>query len=414
MASVRKRDPKNPNSPWVCEYTDASGARRRYTPKTGLKKDADVFRRKAEAEIERGEHTAAAESMPIARLGEVFLRHVEERVAERSVSGSRLMHYRTVIDNHLVPSIGAQVVASLDIRTAEKVHSDMTRRGLAPGTVRTYLSACVSIERFAKRRGFTKLDVFSEYINQRPKSERTKIRTFTVDQVVGLLARAAERPATYHRRYQAFQNCAVNVAAFCGLRRGEILGLTAENVDLHAGFIRVRHNLDRFDRLKGPKTKAGIRDIPAPAHVVEMLKDWIERYATREDRGLIFRNSCGGRFIGGNFNFNWRRLLDRAGLGDSDPELGQFHFHALRHFAASYMIECGWSLPEVASLLGHSTFDMTLQTYAHPVAGGRQRGHRMQALADRLLGSAPGSPEVSPPALALLSATHARQVVVSR
>lgn len=58
----------------------------------------------------------------------------------------------------------------------------------------------------------------------------------------------------------------------------------------------------------------------------------------------------------------WRRLLKRAGLGDG----ASLHFHALRHFAASVMIQQGIPLPDVARLLGHESFDLTLEVHAHP------------------------------------------------
>jgi integrase len=76
-------------------------------------------------------------------------------------------------------------------------------------------------------------------------------------------------------------------------------------------------------------------------------------------------------------------LLAHAGLIRKGDNL---HFRALRHFAASCMIENGWPLMDVASLLGHSKFDMTLRVYAHPiVGGGNQRSEAMERMAAKLL-----------------------------
>ncbi|WP_414711866.1 tyrosine-type recombinase/integrase [Sphingomonas sp. CFBP9021] len=57
------------------------------------------------------------------------------------------------------------------------------------------------------------------------------------------------------------------------------------------------------------------------------------------------------------------------------PDTGgkRFHFHSLRHFAASMMISHNLPLTDVASMMGHSKFDMTLQVYAHPIVGGTRR-----------------------------------------
>ncbi len=58
MASVRRLKPNDPKSPWIVEYTDASGKRRRKMPKTGLKKDAEALRLKIEREMGDGVHVA--------------------------------------------------------------------------------------------------------------------------------------------------------------------------------------------------------------------------------------------------------------------------------------------------------------------------------------------------------------------
>lgn len=212
---------------------------------------------------------------------------------------------------------------------------------------------------------------------------RSPIRTFSAEQVGKILAATTRRPFNAQLRSWKKVVCFVHIAAFCGLRFGEICGLTRVNVDLDRRMIRVRHNLTVYDELKGPKTKAGIRDVPMPPHVVDLLRHWIEADALPNDRGLIFRTSDGGRFASGNFSVrHWRPLLKRAGvLVDDDP----YHFHALRHFAASWMIENGLPLTEVARLMGHESYDMTLQVYAHPVGADARRHEVFDRMATVLL-----------------------------
>ncbi len=70
------------------------------------------------------------------------------------------------------------------------------------------------------------------------------------------------------------------------------------------------------------------------------------------------------------------------------PKGGQsFHFHALRHFAASRMIENGWPLPDVSAQLGHANVNITMQVYAHSIEKRAQSLEAMDALADRLTGA---------------------------
>ena len=182
-----------------------------------------------------------------------------------------------------------------------------------------------------------------------------------------------------------FNLCVVSLAAFCGLRWGEIVGLTLDNILFEERVIRVRHSLTAEDVLKGPKTRAGKRDVPMPDHIAKMLSEWAAHHYIDNDRRLFFRAKLGGKLCSGWFHkAHWHPLLIRAGIKE------KYHFHALRHFAASWMIENGWSLPDVAAMLGHSKFDMTLQVYAHPIMAPTRNLDAMRAAANRLL--APAAP----------------------
>ena len=80
-----KAQSERPDSPWVCEYTDAAGRRRRKTPKTGLKKDADAIRSRVESELEQGQHIPHSEAVTVAALCDAFLKFQDQRLArERS------------------------------------------------------------------------------------------------------------------------------------------------------------------------------------------------------------------------------------------------------------------------------------------------------------------------------------------
>lgn len=178
-----------------------------------------------------------------------------------------------------------------------------------------------------------------------------------------------------------------HLATFSGLRLGEIGALQIASSPISAGIdfdrrmIRVRHSLNCYDDLKEPKTRAGKRDIPLPEHTATLIKRWMERHAVLEDRGLIFRTSTGGMVTGANIYRSWTDLLRRAGLHHAQRP---FHFHALRHFCASWMIENRVPVTDVAMLLGHSKFDTTLQTYAHPVVNVSARNAAIEAMVSSL------------------------------
>src|SRR5205823_14829596 len=97
----------------------------------------------------------------------------------------------------------------------------------------------------------------------------------------------------------------------------------------------------------------------------------------------------------------WRPALEAAGLGPMNPSDQRLHFHALRHFCASWWLDQGLPIMEVASLLGHASFDLTVRTYAHAIVGGHGRIEVLDRMANNLLRAAADVPA--------LSATSARQ-----
>lgn len=382
MASVRKLHPTDPDSPWIVEYTDAAGKRRRKTPKSGLKKDAEKLRTKIEAELDRGAHVPRSQTASVRAVCDQFMKHGEVRLKEGTLGTNRLRIMRQAIDNYMVPKFGTTPIADIKYTDVDDWYKCLVRRGLSTATVKAYFLVAKMVCDYAIQRDIAKENPFGRVIKEHRGGYRTKIETFELDQVRSLL-KAAETPGyRCSRRMHKLMECHVHLAAFCGLRFGEIRGLTLQNVGMQDGVVRVRHSLTALDELKGPKTKAGIRDVPMPEHVRHLLADWIENWMVQDDRGLIFRSTQGQTLFSEGFRSAWLRLLARAGLArDKDP----YHFHALRHFAASFMIEMGWPVTEVASMLGHSAFDVTLQVYAHPVVGGNRRQGMMQALASRAL-----------------------------
>ena len=136
-------------------------------------------------------------------------------------------------------------------------------------------------------------------------------------------------------------NVIVTFAMNTGCRKGEILSLKWDNVDLKHGFIRL------------DKTKNGERrDIP----INDDLKGTLQGITRRLDIPYVFFDSATGRpFQDVKRSFN--TACRKAGITD-------FHFHDLRHTFASHLIMAGVDITTVSKLLGHKSLTMTLR-YAH-------------------------------------------------
>lgn len=385
MASVAKREwthDGQTKTAWVVRYTDQNGKRRMKTFEK--KKDADHFRSRIQIEVDRGLHIPDRDTVTVAEASALFLRHSEQMAAQKVTGESCLRTHRSGINLYIVPRLGARKFNSLHVSDVEGLYNSVIDSGLTARTAKRHVITLRLIEKFAMKRGFVAKPVVADVLSELRPTPAPRIRVFKVNEARMLLSTVDVRSPRRRRRADLLTRCFVHLAAFCGLRLGEIIGLTAEAIDLPARVIHVRHSLTHWDELKGPKTRAGLRDVPLPHHICELLSEWLRDHFVPNERRLVFRSVNGGHFSSSYFHrCCWRPLLKRSGLIEEDEE--SFRFHALRHFAASMMIEMNVPLPEVASLLGHSKFDTTLQTYAHSIAGGNRRHATVDVMSSRLL-----------------------------
>lgn len=383
MASVAKRRWSHNGAQreaWVVRYVDEKGVRR--SKQFDQKKPADAFRQKVERETHDGTHVPDADAETVGAISRAYLEQVEQRHRDGRIGRARRDRLRLVIEKNVVPNLGTRRFRDLRALDVERLFMTLTRDGgLAPQTARDRIQDFKLIEAFARKRGAIKAQPVTDALIDLRGIVRSKIRTFTADEVGALLQAAASHRPHAKVRFSAFMLLAVNLAAFCGLRLGEIRGLTQTAIDFDRRLLMVRHSLTDHDQLKGPKTAAGVRDIPLPGHIATMLRAWIETHMVGEPRGLLFRTASGGHIDNGNVHYSWRALLKTAALDHADRP---FHFHALRHFCASWMIENGLPLTDVAALLGHSKFDMTLQVYAHSVVKPAMRHDAIERMVTQL------------------------------
>lgn len=155
-----------------------------------------------------------------------------------------------------------------------------------------------------------------------------------------------------------------------GLRKGELLGLRWEDLDLTAGTASIRRSLQRT-RTGGltalpTKTRASERRIALPTECVHSLKSHQERQEAErkvagmgwKDSGLVFVTPTGGPIDPANMTRRFGRFLDRSGLR-------RIRFHDLRHSTATLLPEQGVDLVVIKELLGHAHIGVTAGVYAH-------------------------------------------------
>ncbi|MFF6888844.1 tyrosine-type recombinase/integrase [Streptomyces sp. NPDC012421] len=156
-----------------------------------------------------------------------------------------------------------------------------------------------------------------------------------------------------------------------GLRKGELLGLHWEDLDLATGTASIRRSLQRT-RTGGlthlpTKTRASERRIALPTECLHSLKKHQERQdkeretasSAWQDSSLVFTTPMGRPLDPANPTRRFRSFLNRAGLR-------RIRFHDLPHSTATLLLEQGVDLVVIKELLGHAHIGVTAGVYANP------------------------------------------------
>jgi integrase len=194
-------------------------------------------------------------------------------------------------------------------------------------------------------------------VDRVPQTKR-EMQTFTEADVRKLL-KAAESD-----RLEAAWHLALS-----GLRRGEVCGLTWDDLDFEAGELNIRRTRIMVDGVvieSTPKTAKGNRALPLPDSLTRVLKRARTRQA--EDRlrlpgdylegGYVVADEGGSPMHPETLGLAWGRLLDRA-------EVRQLRLHDARHTCGTLMHLRGVPVAVIAAWLGHTDAAFTMRTYVH-------------------------------------------------
>ena len=202
--------------------------------------------------------------------------------------------------------------------------------------------------------------VEDELIYRNPARIRGAAASPTQDRAPATPEQVRELAEQFPERLRA----AVIVAAYSGLRSGELFGLAREHVDLDTGALHIRRALhdavgpDGQPVYGAPKTKGSRRTVYLPAFVVDVLREHMAEYTAAHDSAPVFTSNDGRTPVRRNTISQYmRQYRDRVGLPG-------FRWHDLRHTGATLAYSVGASVPDVQARLGHTTMRAAM-IYAH-------------------------------------------------
>ena len=328
----------------------------------GSKKYISVYGRtaeEAEAKLNaiKAEKQVHFKSRTVGGNGELTIRTLFYdwlKIAAIRIKESSLANYRMKIEKHIIPKFGDLHYCEL---TAEKVQSFISGKlkcGLSPKYVADIVILMKSVFRHASRtRG---LPNPLEYV-ELPKRKSTEVQ---------LLSRNQQKTLqTYLLNNMCLSSLGILLCFYTGLRIGELCALKWEDIDFENGIINVSRTIQRIQNIgrsgikcctkliiSEPKSASSNRKIPIPDVILSYL--------------LKYKSEVEFFMLSGSIKPVEPRVMQyRFAVILKKADLPSVHFHALRHMFASNCIACGFDVKSLSEILGHSSFDITLNRYVH-------------------------------------------------
>ncbi|WP_131111345.1 integrase [Sulfuricystis thermophila] len=287
--------------------------------------DAERYARQVEAEMDRGVFvpTEEAEAVTLGEALDRYLREVSIKKKGHAQEASRIRLWKEY-------PLSKRSLATIRATDIAKYRDERLEAGASAATVRLDLAVISHLYTIAAKEWG--LPVRNPVASVRlPQANNARNRRLDADEEARLMASLAQSRNPY---ILAFVQLALETA----MRRGELLALQWENVDLKR---RVAHL---------PATKNGeARTVPLSSRAVAILQD-----LPRSIDGRVFATTSVA------LKFAWISACKRAGIDD-------LHFHDLRHEATSRLAEKLPNVVELSAVTGHKDLRM-LKRYYHPRA----------------------------------------------
>jgi integrase len=235
----------------------------------------------------------------------------------------------------------------------------MQDKGLAPGTIKTRFTNVRGVLRAAVRDRVLSADVGQGVKLPRQRKAAAAMVIPSAQEVGKVLGSADERFAAL-----------IALAAFAGMRAGEVAALKVSDVDFLKREVHVRR---QAQRVKGmveyrPPKYGSERTVYAPEGLINMLSEHVRVFRPGEDPDRwLFPGDGEDSLYPAQVYYRWDCARDMASV--------EFRLHDLRHFYASGLIAAGCDPVTVQRAMGHHSAAFTLSTYSHlwPDAADRTR-----------------------------------------
>ena len=273
---------------------------------------------------------------------------------------STYVKYINIVQNHLIPTIGQYMIATITTDLVKKLIDEKrnagnikTGKGLSAKSIRDIVSVLRMILLYAESEGekvncnFDMISVKTvitknEYLNKNEQMILTKYLISDIDYIkLGIL-----------------------ICLYTGLRIGEICAIQFKDILMKEKILTVTKTMQRIQNfsdskqktdviITSPKSQTSVREIPIPDFLIEILSG--------------FRNPPNAYLLTGRSDkyMEPRTLYNKFKACVKQCGIKEITFHQLRHRFATYCIEVGFEIKSLSEILGHSSVNITLNRYVH-------------------------------------------------
>lgn len=294
-----------------------------------------------------------------------FLRDWLDTLPSRNLAARTCESYRREVETHIIPALGRLRLVKITPQKIAQLQAKLTTQGLAAASVAKVHTVLSSALTQAEEWGL---------IDRNPARRVSPPRVQSQPMCVLSPAESEQLLATIA---EPNLRTLVLFALTTGLRRGEIVALQWEDIDLAATTVTVRRAADYGEgrvRVADPKTDSSRRLVTLPERTVRELaghdlrQDELRRKLRGRwrDLGLVFPVvtdqaedlPAGRMWHPSSLTHRFKALARAAGF----PAL---RLHDLRHTHATQLLQSGVNVKVVGERLGHGDVSVTLRTYAH-------------------------------------------------
>jgi len=331
---------------WVFSTRDGKRIRKAFPTQAAAK----AWRADAVGAVRRGA-LRAAPSVTVRQAAAAWLEGARDgSIRTRSGTAykpSAVRGYDAALQARILPALGGARLADVTRPDVQAFVDRLLGQGLDGSTIRNALMPLRVIYRRAIARGEVAVNPTTGVELPAVRGRRERIASPAEAAALLEALTPADRPVWA-------------TALYAGLRRGELMALRWDDVDLAAGVIRVERSWDpRAREIVGVKTHAGRRRVPIAAVLRDHLVD--QRLRVGRVDGLVFGDA--------DRPFGYQGLRLRARAAWEKAGLAPIGLHEARHTFASLMIAAGLNAKALSAYLGHASIGITFDRYGHLMPG---------------------------------------------